>query len=95
MVYVCLFSIEIQIAGWIRMKFGTDVVLEGGEVRPNTPHPRGTGCAFWQELYKTKVAGHPQLSDGRSPYRTPNLDLEGPRPSLFLEPWSLTIKGSL
>ena len=29
---VCLFSIEIQIAGQIWMKFGTEVVLEGGKV---------------------------------------------------------------
>ena len=29
-VWVCLFSIEIQTAGQIRMKFGTEVVLEGG-----------------------------------------------------------------
>ena len=34
--------------------------------------------AFWRILDKTKVAGHPQLSGGRSPYRTPNPDLEGP-----------------
>ena len=53
------------------------------------PDPRGPGgpkggpvgfcslsCAFWWKLYKTKVAGHPQLSGGRSPYRT--LNLEGP-----------------
>ena len=32
--------------------------------------------AFWQKLYKTKVAGHPQLSGARSPYRTQNPDLE-------------------
>ena len=31
-VWVCLFSIEIQMAGQIRMKFGTEVVLEGGKV---------------------------------------------------------------
>ena len=34
--------------------------------------------AFWWKLYQTKVAGHPQISGGRSPYRTPNPDLEGP-----------------
>ena len=27
-VFVCLFSIEIETAGWIGMKFGTEVVLE-------------------------------------------------------------------
>ena len=66
---VCLFSIEIQTAGRIGMKFGTEVVLEGGRFlrgfRPGTPTPLGTGClwslnrAFWQKLYETKVAGHP------------------------------------
>ena len=29
---VCLFSIEIQMAGRIGMKFGMEVVLEGGKV---------------------------------------------------------------
>ena len=29
---VCLFSIEIQTAGQIAMKFGTDVFLEGRKV---------------------------------------------------------------
>ena len=67
---VCLFSIEIQTAGRIGMKFGTDVVLEGG-VSTRYPHPGyrvrkgGVGClwslnrAFWRKLYKTKVAGRP------------------------------------
>ena len=45
---VCLFSIEIQTAGRIGMKFGTEVVLEGGRFlggfRPSTPTPLGTGC---------------------------------------------------
>ena len=44
----CLFSIEIQTAGRIRMKFGTDVVLKGGKVLmvflTRYPHPLGTGC---------------------------------------------------
>ena len=30
--FVCVFSIEIQTTGRIRMKFGTEVVLEGGKV---------------------------------------------------------------
>ena len=29
---VCVFSIEIQTAGWIQMKFGMEVVLGGGKV---------------------------------------------------------------
>ena len=45
---VCVFSIEIQTAGQIGTKFGTEVVLEGGKVlggfRPGTPTPPGTGC---------------------------------------------------
>ena len=60
---VCLFSIEIQTAGWIRMKFGMEVVLKGktvlGEVSTQYPPPRyrvhkgGPGClwslshSFW------------------------------------------------
>ena len=44
---MCLFSIEIQTAGRIGTKFGTEVVLEGGKVlggfRPGTPTPTGTG----------------------------------------------------
>ena len=36
----------------------------------------GLRGAFWGYVYNTKVAGHPQLSGVRSPYRTP--DLEGP-----------------
>ena len=48
--------------------------------------------AFWLKLYNTKVAGHPQLSGGWSPYRTPNPDLEGPGPSALLEPWCLILR---
>ena len=51
--------------------------------------------AFWQKLYKTKVAGHPQLSWDRSPVWTPNPDLEGPGPHVLLELWSFTVKGRL
>ena len=46
---VCVFPIEIQMGGRIRMKFGTEVVLEGGRFLgffypvPH-PHPLGTGC---------------------------------------------------
>ena len=41
---MCFFSIEIQTPGWIQMKFGTGVVLEGGRflgggVDPVTPPP--------------------------------------------------------
>ena len=32
-VCVCLFSIEIHTAGRIQMKFGMEVVLEGGKVK--------------------------------------------------------------
>ena len=72
---VWVFSIEIQMAGWIGMKFGTEVVLEGGRflggfnLVPPPPgygvRKGGPGClwslnrAFWRKLYKTKVAGHP------------------------------------
>ena len=41
---VCLFSIEIQTAGQIAMKFGTDVFLEGRKVLGGViPIPLGTG----------------------------------------------------
>ena len=46
--FVCSFSIEIQTAGRIGKKFGTEVVLDGGKVlggfQPGTPIPPGTGC---------------------------------------------------
>ena len=41
--------------------------------------------AFWWKLYQTKVVRHPQLSGGRLPYSTPNLDLEGPGPGLIFK----------
>ena len=44
---VWVFSIEIQTAGWIGTKFGTEVVLEGGKVLGGVltryPHPPGYG----------------------------------------------------
>ena len=47
--FVCLFSIEIQTTGRIRMKFCTEVVLKGGGkvlggVLTLYPHLPGTGC---------------------------------------------------
>ena len=100
--FVCLFSTEIQMAGQIGIKLGTEVVLKGWKVlggfQPGTPHPRyrackgGMGClwrlnhAFWQKLYKTKVARGPQFSGCGSPFWTPNLDPEGPGPHVLLEP---------
>ena len=36
---------------------------------------------------------HPQLSGGRSPSRTQNLDPEGPGPHILLESWSLPMSG--
>ena len=44
---ICLFSIEIQTAGWIGMKFGTEVVLERGRFLvflTRYPHPLGMGA---------------------------------------------------
>ena len=46
-VYVCVFSIQIQTAGWIWMRFGMEVVLGGGKVFfwgggfDPVPHPPG------------------------------------------------------
>ena len=51
--------------------------------------------AFWRTLYQTKVVGHLQYSGGRSPFQTPNPDLEGPGPGVRLEPWWLIPKESL
>ena len=55
-VFVCLFSIEIQAAGWIGMKFGKEVVLKGGgswgHFNPIPPppgyevHKGGPGCLW-------------------------------------------------
>ena len=65
---VCLFSIEIQTTRQILMKFGTEVVLEGGGkvlgvcVCFDPVPPRclwSLNRALWQKLYKTKVAGRP------------------------------------
>ena len=46
-VSVCLFSLEIQMACQIRMKFGTEVVLEGRKVlgggSTRYPHPSRYG----------------------------------------------------
>ena len=67
------------------MNFGTEVVLEGGG-QPHTPTPR----------YRVhKAAGQPQISGGGSSLLTPNPDLKGPGPSVFLEPWCLTFKKCL
>ena len=47
LLFVCLFSKEIQTAGWMGMKFGMEVVLGGGNVwgeSTRCPHPLGTGC---------------------------------------------------
>ena len=60
----CLFSIEIQMAGPIGLKFGTEVVLEGGRFlggfNPVPPppgyrvrkgdHPIGPQIRIWKDL---------------------------------------------
>ena len=47
-VSVCVFSIEIHMAGWIETKFGTEVVLEGGRFLgggvDSVPHPQVRGA---------------------------------------------------
>ena len=102
---VCLFSKEIQTAGWIRMKFGKEVVLKGeGSWWIFDPiPPSGTGCVkgvlgasgastkyFGKNFIKQKLQGAPDLV---AHFWTPNLDLEGPEPPVLLEPLSLTMKG--
>ena len=60
---------------------------------PNRWTDRDEICsAFWLKLYNTKVASQPQLSGYRSPFLTPNPDMEGPGPGVLLEPWCLTFK---
>ena len=74
---VCVFSIEIQTAGWIGMKFGMEVVLEGGRfwgVSTQYPTPLVTGCIkgvwgasvastmlFGKNFIKQKLQGTPDL----------------------------------
>ena len=74
---MCLFSIEIQTAGRIGTKFGTEVVLEGGRFLgffDPVPHPPGTGCVkgvrgasgastvrFGKNFIKQKLQGAPDL----------------------------------
>ena len=85
---VSLFSIEIQIAGQIAMKFGMEVVLEDGKVLGKVLQPPGyralwsLSCASFENFSKQKFSG------GGSPFWTPNLDLERPWPHDLLEPWS-------
>ena len=69
---VCVFPIEIQMGGRIRMKFGTEVVLEGGRflggggVDP-VPPPPGMGClwslnrAFGENFITQKLLFVPDL----------------------------------
>ena len=43
---MCMFSIEIQTAGQIRMKFGSEVIIDAGKVLGGfnpVPPPPGTG----------------------------------------------------
>ena len=69
----------------------------------STPDLEGVGHLFRPQIRIQKDLGpmsfwnhgHPQLSGGSPPYRTPNPDLEGPGPGVLLEPGSFTFKGSL
>ena len=107
---ISIFSIEIQTADrywWnLASRWSLRVRRFLGGFNTVPPHPQvqgakgGTGClwslsrAFWQKLYKTKVAGRPWFSRGGSPFWAPNPDLEGPGPHVLLETWSLTMKGT-
>ena len=74
---VCLFSIQIETAGQIGMKFGTEVVLDGGKVLGgnSTPYPPGMGSIkgvqgasgastmrFGENFIKQKLQGAPDLA---------------------------------
>ena len=61
---MCLFSIEIQTAGRIRIKFGTEVVLEGGKFPgggvdlvppPDLEGPGSSVTKFQGEFIKSKL----------------------------------------
>ena len=54
--------------------------------------PRASVVHFGRNFIKQKLQGAP---DHGSLFWTPNLDLEVPGPSVLLEPWSVTFKGSL
>ena len=58
---ICLFSIEIQTAGWIGMKFGTEVVLEGENFKKQklqgTPNLVGVGHLFGPQIQIWKDLG--------------------------------------
>ena len=107
--FVCLFSIEIQTTGQIGMNFGIEMVLKGRKVLGEVtwyPNPQGAGClkgvlgasgassvCFGKNFIKQKLQGAPRFSGRRSPFWTPNQDLEGPGLHVILEPWSLTYEG--
>ena len=109
-VSLCMFSIEIQKAGWIEMKFVKEVVLVGGKVLggfyPVPPihslryrvHKSGTGASGASGVHFVKNSLKQKLLG------TPNLvgvvHLFGPCPDLagpcvLLELWCLTFKESL
>ena len=92
-------------AGQIRMKFGTEVVLEGGKVLGGVstryPHPPGTGCvkgvrgASGASTVRFGENFIKQKLQGAPDFWAPNPGPEGPGPPVLLEPWSLTMKDSL
>ena len=63
---------------------GPHVLLELSTLIPGARGPQKGGLvglwvlshAFWQKLYRVKVAGQPQFSEGRAPFWTPNTELE-------------------
>ena len=98
---MCLFSIEIQTAGRIGTKFGTEVVLERGKVLGGVstryPHPPGTGCVKGVR----GASGASTVRFGKNFIKqklqgTPDLVGAGHLfgPPVLLEPWSLTMRES-
>ena len=63
---VCVFSVEIQTARQVWLKFGADVVLKGG-FQPHTQPPRALGASgasamqIGENIIKQKLQGAPDL----------------------------------
>ena len=63
---VCVFSVEIQTARQVWLKFGADVVLKGG-FQPRTQPPRALGASgasamqIGENIIKQKLQGAPDL----------------------------------
>ena len=95
---MCLSVLYRNPNGWTdQMKFGTEVVLEGGAGFDPIPPPLRYGClkgvrgasgasavGFGKNFIKQKLQGAPDLVEGGSPFLAPNPDPEGLGPHILL-----------